>query len=138
MERIGSAQQMDMTRYVRVALLGFLLLFASVAFAQSTIQGVVKDNVGNGMEDVNVQVVISGATRTAKTDNEGRFTIPAVPGGICTITFEADRYVTIKRQVTVPASGTVSVDAVMSPEETVGVRQPPRDAWLPRRTPTSL
>lgn len=138
MEHIGSAQQMDMTRYVRVALLGFLLLLASPAFAQSTIQGVVKDNVGNGMEDVNVQVVISGATRTAKTDNEGRFTIPAVPGGSCTITFEADRYVTIKRQVTVPASGTVSVDAVMSPEETVGVRQPPRDAKLPRRTPTSL
>ena len=111
-----------MTRYVPIALCGFLLLFASLAFAQSTIQGVVKDNVGNGMEGVNVQVVVSGATRTAKTDSEGRFAIPAVPGGVCTITFEADRYVTIKRQVKVPASGTVSVDAVMNPEETVSVR----------------
>ncbi len=111
-----------MTRYVPVALCGLVFLFASLALAQSTIQGVVKDNVGNGMEDVNVQVVISGATRSAKTDSEGRFTIAAVPGGVYTITFEADRYVTIKRQVTVPASGTVSVDAAMNPEETVGVR----------------
>lgn len=111
-----------MTRYVPPALCGFLLLFASLAFAQSTIQGVVKDNVGNGMEDVNVQVIISGATRTVKTDGEGRFAIAGVPAGVGTITFEADRYVTIKRQVTVPANGNVSVDAVMNPEETVGVR----------------
>lgn len=110
-----------MTGYVPAAFCG-LLWFASLAFAQSTIQGVVKDNAGNGMEDVTVQVVISGATRTAKTDSEGRFTLPAIPGGACTITFEADRYVTIKRQVTVPASGSVSVDAVMNAEETVGLR----------------
>jgi Carboxypeptidase regulatory-like domain len=138
MERIRSAQEMDMTRYVPVALCGFLLLFASLALAQSTIQGVVKDNVGNGMQDVSVQVALSGATRSAKTDSDGRFAIAAVPGGVCTITFEADRYVTIKRQVKVPPSGTVSVDAVMSPEETVGVRQPPGNAKLPRPTPASL
>lgn len=111
-----------MTRYVPAALCGFVLVSTSLAFAQSTIQGVVKDNVGNGMENVHVQVVFSGATRTATTDSDGRYAISGIPGGACTITFEADRYVTIKRQVTAPANGSVSVNATMNAEETVGVR----------------
>lgn len=97
----------------------------SLAFAQSTIQGVVKDNVGNGMEDVKVQVVISGTTQSGKTDSEGRFVISGIPAGDCTITFEADRYVTVTRKVAVPANGSVSVNAVMNAEETVG-------SWLLR------
>ncbi|HTS48082.1 MAG TPA: carboxypeptidase-like regulatory domain-containing protein [Bryobacteraceae bacterium] len=128
-----------MTRYVPAALCGFVLLSCSLAWAQSTIQGVVKDNVGNGMENVHVQITFSGATRTATTDSEGRYAIPGVPAGICTVTFEADRYVTIKRQVTAPANGSVSVDANMSPEETVGVRElEPRYAQsnLPQLSPS--
>src|SRR5579872_3415038 len=123
MEPIGSAQEIDMARYVPAALCGFVLLSTSLALAQSTIQGVVKDNVGNGMENVHVQIAFSGATRTATTDSEGRYAISDIPAGVCTITFEADRYVTIKRQVTAPANGSVSVDANMNAEETVGVRE---------------
>lgn len=103
-------------------ILAGLAFFASVAFGQNTIQGVVKDNVGNGMENVNVRVAISGATRTVMTDSEGRYTIADVPAGAGTITFEADRYVTVQRQINVPANGKVSMDAVMNAEETVGVR----------------
>ena len=111
-----------MTRYVPVALSFFVLLSTSRAFAQSTIQGVVKDNVGNGMENVHVQIAFSGKTRTATTDSQGRYAISGIPAGACTITFEADRYVTVKRQVTAPANGSVSVDASMNAEETVSVR----------------
>lgn len=111
-------------KYSPIRLSAFLLMFCSLVFAQSTIQGVVKDNVGNGMEDVNVRVAISGSARMAKTDKDGHYAIADVPPGAYTITFEADRYVPINKQVTVPASGTVSVDTVMNPEETVGARQP--------------
>ena len=113
---------MTQSRHTLSVLFAFVLLCSPLAFAQSTIQGVVKDNVGNGMESVNVQMVVSGTTRTTKTDSEGRYSIAGVPAGACTITFEADRYVTIKRQITIPANGNVSVDVAMSPEETVGVR----------------
>ena len=101
--------------------LSLVLLFSSLALAQSTIQGVVKDNVGNGMEKVSVQVAIGSATRTAMTDSDGKYTLANVPAGAYTITFEADKYKTVKRPVTVPASGNVSVNAVMVAEETVGV-----------------
>jgi len=124
-----------MTRYVPGALCSFILLSTSLAFAQSTIRGVVKDNVGNGMENVHVQVAFSGSTRTATTDSEGRYAVSGIPAGVCTVTFEADRYVTTKRQVTAPANGSVSVDASMNSEETVGVRElEPRygQAKLPR------
>ena len=103
------------------AFCAFILLFSSPAFAEGTVQGVVKDNVGNGMEGVNVQIVVNGAARNATTDKDGRFTIANVPAGQYTVTFEADRYRTLKKQITVPASGKVSVDAAMSAEETVGV-----------------
>lgn len=105
------------------ALCSLILLFSSLAFAQGTVQGVVKDNVGNGMEGVNVQVAVSGATRIATTDKDGLYTIANIPPGVHTVTFEADRYVSIKKQITVPANGKVSVDAVMHAEETVGVLQ---------------
>ena len=104
---------------VPLVLLSSILLVASLAFAQSTVQGVVKDNVGNGMEGVNVQVTVSGSTRTVTTDKDGQFTIANIPPGVHTVTFEADRYVTITKQITVPSNGKVSVDAVMHAEETV-------------------
>jgi hypothetical protein len=107
-------------RCVPIILAG-LVFSASLAFGQNTIQGVVKDNVGNGMENVNVRVVISGATRTVMTDSEGRYALSGVPAGSGSITFEADRYVTVQKQINVPANGKVSVDAVMNAEETVGV-----------------
>ena len=102
-------------------ILAGLALCASFAFGQNPIQGVVKDNVGNGMENVNVRVVISGATHAVVTDSEGRYTISGVPAGAGTITFEADRYVTVQRQISVPQNGKICVDAVMNAEETVGV-----------------
>jgi len=120
-----TAEEIDMN-YIKsfpFALCSFILLFSSLAFAQGTVQGVVKDNVGNGMEGVNVQVAASGETRTATTDKDGKYTIANIPAGVHTVTFEADRYVTIKRQITVPANGKVSADAAMNAEETVGVLQ---------------
>src|SRR5579863_6269829 len=101
-------------KHTPIPLCAFLLLFSSLLFAQSTIQGVVKDNVGNGMEDVTVQVAVSGTARTAKTDKDGHYAISNVPPGAYTITFEADKYAAVKKQVTVPANGTVSVDAAMN------------------------
>jgi hypothetical protein len=123
MDRLPRRINVTCTKYIPSVVCGVILLFSSLAFAQSTIQGVVKDNVGNGMEQVSVKVTNSAASRTAKTDSEGRYTIADLPPGVYTVSFEADKYVPVNRQVTVPANGKVLVDAAMKPEETVGVLQ---------------
>ncbi|HEX6896154.1 MAG TPA: carboxypeptidase-like regulatory domain-containing protein [Bryobacteraceae bacterium] len=112
---------MTFTRLIPYTVCTLILALSSAAFAQSTIQGVVKDNVGNGMEGVNVQVNVAGTNRTAKTDKDGRYSFANVPQGGYIVSFEVDRYAPVKKQVKVPENGKVSVDATMNPEETVSL-----------------
>ena len=114
---------MTLSRYIPFVICGLVALFSSLAFAQGSIQGVVKDNVGNGMESVQVELIVKGAPHTVMTDSEGRYTIANIPKGTYAISFEIDKYKTVKRQVDVPAQGSVAVNALMVPEETVGVIQ---------------
>ena len=54
-------------------LLGFMLAFTSLAYAQNTVSGKITDENGEGIPGVNIQ--IKGTTVGTVTDIEGNFTI---------------------------------------------------------------
>jgi hypothetical protein len=67
-----------------------LLVFATAAFAQSntgSITGVVSDQNGAVVPNATVTVSNQGTNekRTAQTDSEGRYEVPALPNGIYTV-----------------------------------------------------
>jgi len=67
-----------------------LLVFATAAFAQSntgSITGVVTDQNGAVVPNATVTVTNQGTNekRTAQTDGEGRYEVPALPNGIYTV-----------------------------------------------------
>ena len=67
-----------------------LLVFATAAFAQSntgSITGVVSDQNGAVVPNATVTVTNQGTNekRTAQTDGEGRYEVPALPNGIYTV-----------------------------------------------------
>src|SRR5438093_12357013 len=104
-----------------------LVVVPSLASAQSTISGVVRDTSGAVMPGVTVEaaseVLIEGS-RTAVTNDNGRYTIVDVRPGLYTMTFTLPGFSTVKQQVTVPANVSVPVDAelkVSALEETVTV-----------------
>jgi Carboxypeptidase regulatory-like domain len=102
-----------------------LVLICSKASAQSTISGQVKDTSGAVMSGVRVEAAspaLIEKSRTATTSGDGRYTIVDVRPGTYTMTFTIEGFATLKRQVEVPSSVTVPVDAEMkvgSAKETV-------------------
>ncbi|PYR26654.1 MAG: hypothetical protein DMF98_08330, partial [Acidobacteria bacterium] len=104
-----------------------LAVVPSLASAQSTISGVVRDASSAVMPGVTVEAaseaLIEGS-RTAVTNDNGRYTIVDVRPGLYTMTFTLPGFSTVKQQVTVPANVSVPVDAelkVSALEETVTV-----------------
>ena len=98
------------------------LLFASVAAAQSTISGQVKDASGAVMADVTVEAsseALIERSRVVTTNSDGRYAIVDVRPGTYTITFTKTGFSNVKQQIEVPANVTVPVDATM-PIGTVG------------------
>jgi len=98
------------------------LLFASVAAAQSTISGQVKDASGAVMADVTVEAsseALIERSRVVTTNPDGRYAIVDVRPGTYTITFTKTGFSNVKQQIEVPANVTVPVDAAM-PIGTVG------------------
>jgi len=79
------------TQVSRTLISLFLLLaFATAAFAQSntgSITGVVADQNGAVVPNATVTVTNQGTNekRTAQTDGEGRYEVPALPNGIYTV-----------------------------------------------------
>src|SRR6267378_4401928 len=104
-----------------------LVVVPSLASAQSTLSGVVRDTSGAVMPGVTVDAASEALierSRTAVTNGDGRYTIVDVRPGLYTITFTLPGFRTIKQQVTVPANVLVPVDADMklsALEETVTV-----------------
>src|SRR5881396_2796003 len=93
-----------------------MVLFASLAAAQSTISGQVRDSSGAVMAGVNVEAASEALierSRTETTNENGRYTIVDVRPGLYTITFTLPGFSTVKQEVTVPANVTVPVDAIM-------------------------
>ena len=92
-------------------------LLSSSAFAQSgpagALSGIVQDPNGAHLPGVSVTVrsIATGATRTATTDNEGRWTIPGLAVGTYQVTYELTGFKRLVREkMTVEASVTRTLD----------------------------
>jgi hypothetical protein len=109
------------------ALLVVLVVVPSLASAQSTISGVVRDTSGAVTPGVTVEAaseVLIERSRTVVTNADGRYTIVDVRPGVYTVTFTLPGFSTVKQQITVPANVSIPVDAnmkVSALEETVTV-----------------
>jgi hypothetical protein len=108
---------MRCTKSVQYLIAAFaIFLFASIASAQSTISGQVKDSSGAVMAGVTVEAAspaLIERSRTVSTDGEGRYAIVDVRPGTYTMTFTMQGFNQVKQQVEVPANVTVPVDATM-------------------------
>ncbi len=121
---------MPCTKSVRHLLAAFaiLVVFGSIASAQSTISGQVRDTSGAVMSGVTVEAASAALierSRTVTTNGEGRYAIVDVRPGTYTMTFTMSGFSTVKHQVEVPSNITVPVDAEMkvgSVGETVEVQ----------------
>src|SRR5438093_356295 len=99
------------------AVLPMVALFASLASAQSTISGQVRDSSGAVMPGVKVEAASEALierSRTETTNENGRYTIVDVRPGLYTMTFTLPGFSTVKQEVTVPANVSVPVDAEMT------------------------
>src|SRR5579864_6219787 len=93
-----------------------LLMFASVARAQSSISGQVRDTSGAAMSGVTVGAASEALierSRTVTTNAEGRYSIVDIRPGTYTMTFAMQGFSSVKQQVEVPANVAVPVDATM-------------------------
>src|SRR5919204_213942 len=98
------------------AVLPIVVVFASLASAQSTISGQVRDSSGAVMAGVKVEAASEALierSRTETTNENGRYTIVDVRPGVYTVTFTLPGFSTVKQEVTVPANVSVPVDAEM-------------------------
>ncbi len=99
-----------------LAVLPMVVLFASLASAQSTISGQVRDSSGAVIAGVKVEAASEALierSRTETTNENGRYTIVDVRPGLYTMTFTLPGFSTVKQEVTVPANVSVPVDAEM-------------------------
>jgi hypothetical protein len=105
-----------------------LLLLPSMARAQATLTGVVRDNTGGILPGVTVEAA-SGAliekSRTAITDGSGQYRFTELPPGLYTLTFTLSGFSVVKRDdVEVRGSGVIPINAdlrVGTLQETVTV-----------------
>lgn len=107
--------------------LAILSLSATMAFAQSTISGVVKDSSGAVIAGASVEAssdVLIEKVRTVTTNGEGRYAIIDLRPGSYVVTVTFQGFATSKQTVQVPANVAVPVDAELkagSTGETVTV-----------------
>src|SRR3989442_3882346 len=97
--------------------LAMMMLFASLASAQSTISGQVRDSSGAVMAGVKVEAASEALierSRTETTNENGRYTIVDVRAGLYTIAVTLPGFSTVKQEGTVPANVSVPVDAEMT------------------------
>ena len=118
-----------MYRVVRCLLvLACLVVLPSLAFAQASISGVVRDTSGAVLPGVTVEAaspVLIEKVRTAVTDSNGRYQIVDLRPGAYSVTFSLAGFNTSKREdVTLSGSAVTAVDGelrVGSLEETITV-----------------
>ncbi len=97
---------------VSVPARGEAALPAAAVAAEAVVSGIVQDTAGTPLS--NVQVVVSGANRSALTDERGRFAIEGLPPGLYHLDFIRIGYSAAHEVVTVSTSGTaVQVTVVM-------------------------
>ncbi|HLK51083.1 MAG TPA: carboxypeptidase regulatory-like domain-containing protein [Bryobacteraceae bacterium] len=104
-----------------------LLLLSSIASAQSTISGVVRDASGAVIANATVEAssdVLIEKSRSVTTNAEGRYAIVDLRPGTYVVTITSMGFDTVKQTVVVPANVTVPIDAQLkigSVGETVNV-----------------
>jgi hypothetical protein len=88
----------------------------SLAVAQSTISGVVKDSSGAVVAGASVEAVSDALierSRKVTTDGEGRYAIVDLRPGAYVVTATAPGFAAVKQSVEVPANTAVPVDATL-------------------------
>src|SRR5215468_971071 len=122
-----------------------LVFVPSVAFAQATLAGTVKDPSGGVLPGVTVEAtspVLIERIRTALTDAAGQYRIESLQPGIYTVTFRLAGFSTLKRDdVVLSGTGVVKIDGEMkvgAVAETVSVvaESPVVDVLSTRRAMT--
>ncbi|MFN7983892.1 MAG: carboxypeptidase-like regulatory domain-containing protein, partial [Vicinamibacterales bacterium] len=117
-------------RTLKVSLLAMALfvLVPSLAHAQSTFTGVVKDTSGAVLPGVTVEVaspVLIEKTRSVATDSTGGYRLTDLRPGVYTITFSLEGFSTVKREgVELPSNFVMTINSDMkvgSLEETLTV-----------------
>ena len=106
-----------------LVLVGLIVLIPSVAVAQATITGVVKDTTGAVLPGVTVEAsspVLIEKVRTAVTDADGQYRIIDLRGGTYTVTFSLPGFSTTRRE-DIQLAGTFV--AVINGELKVGTLQ---------------
>src|SRR5678809_671860 len=111
-----------------LVVIGVLLLVPSAVLAQASITGVVKDTSGAVLPGVTVEAAspaLIEKTRTATTDESGRYRIVDLRAGTYTVTFTLTGFSPVKRDgVELTGTFTATIDAdlkVGTLEETVTV-----------------
>src|SRR5437764_13278927 len=110
---------MRLTRTFVAALLVYA--WAPIAFAQGvqtgTIRGVVHDEQGLAVPGVTVTVTSSvlQSPRSAVTDTTGSYTLPNLPSGPYSVSFELSGFATVKRDTTLPPGLVVEHNITMRP-----------------------
>src|SRR5215211_4694188 len=103
-----------MRGFVKVgAVLAWIVLAPSLAFAQASITGVVKDASGAVLPGVTVEAAspaLIEKVRTAASDGSGQYRITDLPPGQYTLTFSLSGFNTIRREgVNVSGTGVIPV-----------------------------
>src|SRR5580765_3080444 len=98
-------------------LAGFLVLAPTVAHAQATLAGVVRDASEAVLPGVTVEVsspVLIEKVRTATTDGTGQYRLTQLPPGTYTMTVTLAGFTTVKREgVEVTGSGVIPINIAM-------------------------
>jgi hypothetical protein len=98
-------------------LAGFLVLTPTVAHAQATLAGVVRDASEAVLPGVTVEVsspVLIEKVRTATTDGTGQYRLTQLPPGIYSMTVTLGGFTTVKREgVEVTGSGVIPINIAM-------------------------
>src|SRR4029079_16309991 len=97
--------------------LAMVLGLPTIARAQATLAGEVKDTSGAVLPGVTVEAsspALIEKTRSAVTDNNGRYRIEDLRPGAYTVTFTLPGFVTTRRAaLTVSGAGVITIDAEM-------------------------
>ena len=100
-----------------LAFVGFVLLIPTLAQAQATISGTVRDSSGAVLPGVTVEAAsraLIEKVRTAVTDGSGQYRITELPPGTYTVAFTLSGFTTLRREdVTVSGSGVIPVSVEM-------------------------